>query len=107
MSTEALEAAGAAAPITDEEAAILRLCQANGAAVGGRSLTGLALFALIQGASASVALRRKLAEHVGIRGGTVLGSIVDNRGARHAVHDTPPIYTGASPLVSGAGPSGI
>jgi predicted sugar kinase len=101
LNASALEQAGTLPPLTRDEQAILELCRAHGAVACGRSPTGLALFALIRGARPSIALRQKLVERVGIRGGTVLGSIVDNRGARHRIHAAPPIYTGASPLVSG------
>ncbi len=101
LNAQALEQAGMAVPLSADEQAILDIYQAQGAVAWGRSPTGLALYALIRGASPSVALRRKVVEHVGIAGGTVLASVVDNAGARYAVQAALPIYTGASPLVSG------
>jgi predicted sugar kinase len=96
----ALEAAGAALPLSDDERAILDIYAANGAAAWGRSPTGLALFALVRGASASVALRKQVVARVGIHGGTAMAAVVDNDGARHALQAKPPTYTGASPLVA-------
>jgi predicted sugar kinase len=96
----ALESAGGAAPLSDDERGILEIYAASSAVAWGRSPTGLALWALIQGAAPSVALRKQVVDRVGIHAGTVMGSIVDNRGARYAVHDKPPLYTGASPLVA-------
>lgn len=97
----ALAQAASAVPLSEAEQDLLGLCQAHGAVAWGRSPTGLALFALIRGASPSVALRKKFVERVGIHAGTALAGIVDNTGARHAIQAAPPIYTGASPLVSG------
>ncbi len=102
LNETALRQAGAEAPLTDEEQAVLDVCRENGALAWGRSPTGLALFALIRGATPSIQLRKRLAEHVGPFGGIVLASVVDNEGARHRVHATRPIYTGVSPLVSGS-----
>jgi hypothetical protein len=60
----------------------------------------MALYALIRGASPSVALRKKLVERVGVAGGTVMAAVVDNEGARYQVQAGSPVYTGASPLVA-------
>lgn len=100
LNQAALEGAGTAAPLSADERAILDIYGAGGAAAWGSSLTGLGLWALIRGAAPSVALRKQVADRVGIRAGTVTASIVDNRGARYAVHAKPPLYTGASPLVA-------
>jgi predicted sugar kinase len=102
LNQAALEQAGTDQPLSVEEQAILQLYRDNGAAAWGRSPTGLALFAIIRGSTASIALRKDLVERVGIYGGTVSGSIVDNAGSRHAVQATDPLYTGASPLVTGS-----
>ena len=101
LNAAALAQAGTATPLSDEEQGLLDIYRDNGAVAWGRSPTGLALFALIRGASPSVALRKKVVERVGIHAGTALAGIVDNTGARHAIQAAPPIYTGASPLVSG------
>jgi predicted sugar kinase len=101
LNAAALEAAGVSAPLTAEERGILALYEANGAAVWGRSLGGLALYALIQGKTPSIALRKAVTDRVGYQGGTVMAAIVDNDGARNVVHEGTPIYTGASPLVTG------
>ena len=101
LNAAALAQAGLAVPLTEDEQGLLDLYRDNGAVAWGRSPTGLALFALIRGASPSVALRKKVVERVGIHAGTALAGIVDNAGARFAIQAAPPIYTGASPLVSG------
>jgi predicted sugar kinase len=102
LNRAALRQAGNEIPLTVEEQSILDLFREHGAAASGRSPTGLALFAIIRGATASIALRKALVERVGIYGATVSGSIVDNVGSRHAVQETDPLYTGASPLVTGS-----
>jgi predicted sugar kinase len=101
LNAEALAAAGVAAALSEDEQALLALCEANGAAAWGRSPGGLGLFALIRGRTASVKLRQALVGRVGYHGGTVMAAITDNEGARHVVHGAAPIYTGASPLVKG------
>ncbi len=101
LNAAALASVGADAPLSDDERARLDISAAPGAAVWGRSPTGLALFALVRGASASVALRKQVIGQVGIHRGTAMAAIVDNEGARHVVQAAAPIYTGASPLVSG------
>jgi predicted sugar kinase len=102
LNQAALEQAGAGVPLSVEEQAILQLYRDNGAAAWGRSPTGQALFAIIRGSTASIALRRELVERVGVYGGTVSGSIIDNAGSRHAVQEKDPLFTGASPLVTGS-----
>ncbi len=91
LNREALADAGAPLSFTREEQVIFALFRDRGAAAWGRSPTGLALYALIQGASASVALRHHLSQHVGIYGGVVMAAIADNTGARHTVRETRPI----------------
>lgn len=83
----ALARAGAPIAITSELQATLDLMRDHGALAWGQSLTGLALFGLVQGAEASRELRRKLMAQVGHFGGTLLASITDNAGARHTVKD--------------------
>lgn len=100
LNARALEQAGAVVPFTADEQALLDLARDHGAVAWGRSPTGLALYALVRGASASVALRKQIVARVGLHAGTALAAIVDNDGARHVIHNAPPIYTGASPLVS-------
>lgn len=104
LNAQALAAAGLSQPLPGDLQALLDLCAAEGAAAWGRSLGGFALFALIRGKSPAVALRQKLVARVGYHGGTVMTAICDNQGARRAVHAAPPIYTGASPLVTGKPP---
>jgi predicted sugar kinase len=101
LNAEALAVAGMAAPLSEDDQALLAICEAHGAAAWGRSPGGLALFALIRGKTPSINLRRALVERVGYHGGTVMAAITDNDGARNVVHDAPPIYTEGSPLVRG------
>lgn len=101
LNAAALERAGHAWPLTDAEQAILAIYQVHGAVAWGRSPTGLALYALIRGAAPSVAVRKKVVERVGITGGTVMASVVDNTGTRHQLQPSAPNYSGASPLVAG------
>lgn len=100
LNVRALEQAGEYVPLTGGEQVILDLAREHGAVAWGRSPTGLALYALIRGAAPSVALRKQIVARVGIHAGTALAAIVDNDGARYGVQSAPPIYTGASPLVS-------
>jgi predicted sugar kinase len=81
----ALAAAGTPHTLTAAEQAILDLLRTHGAVAWGRSLTGLALYGLIEGAQASRELRRQLRRHLGPFGGTVMATITDNGGAREVI----------------------
>jgi len=81
----ALTAAGTPHTRTAEEQSILDLMRTHGAVAWGRSLTGPALYGLIEGAQASRALRRQLRRHLGPFGGTVMATITDNGGAREVI----------------------
>ncbi len=81
----ALAAAGTPHTLTAAEQSILDLMRTHGAVAWGRSLTGLALYGLIEGAPASRELRRQLRRHLGPSGGTVMATITDNGGAREVI----------------------
>ena len=86
-----LAAAGSPLRFTPEEQAVLDLFRDQGAFAWGRSLTGSALFGLVQGANHSVEVRRHLSKLVGIYGGRVMATITDNIGARHILREQRPI----------------
>jgi predicted sugar kinase len=81
----ALERAGTPQPFTAEEQAILDTMRDGGALAWGRSAGGLALYGLVEGATASRALRRRLRHQVGRYGGRVMATITDNDGARQVI----------------------
>jgi predicted sugar kinase len=85
MSVQNLNAS--AQTLTSEEQSILNIMRDGGALAYGRTATGIGLYGLIQGDEASIRLRQKLQNHIGYFGGTVMASIADNTGARHAVKD--------------------
>lgn len=58
----------------------LQLLEQAGVPAYGRSLGGLAVFGLVQGARASIQLRKQLRATVGIEHGRFLATITDNRG---------------------------
>ncbi|MBL7164726.1 MAG: hypothetical protein ISS57_19230 [Anaerolineales bacterium] len=87
LNDEALASAGISAPLSQEEQAILNVMLENGALTCGRSVTGLALYALVKGSSATVSLRHALRDHVGHHGGTAMATITDNHGARVVIKD--------------------
>ncbi len=80
-----LQALAPGAPLADDEAAILAVMGEAGALVCGRAPTGLALYALLEGADPSRELRRALAVHLGHTSGTVMATICDTTGARHRI----------------------
>lgn len=82
--------AGMTFPLTKGEQAVLDLFRDQGALAWGRSLTGLALYGLVKGASASIEIRHHLSQHVGIYGGRVMATITDNVGARQVLHERRP-----------------
>lgn len=86
-----LAAAGVALRFALEEQAVLDVFRDQGAFAWGRSLTGSALYGLVQGANHSVEVRRHLSKQVGIYGGRVMATITDNQGARHVIHEQRPI----------------
>lgn len=78
-----LQALAPAAPPSEAEAAVLAIMRAKGALACGRAPTGLALYALVEGADPSRRLRLALAAHLGHSAGTVMATICDNDGARY------------------------
>ena len=68
--------------LTDQARHILDILRARGTAFASRTLTGLGIYGLIKGASASRALRKTLVDDLGYFGPLVMGSICDNQGAR-------------------------
>jgi predicted sugar kinase len=81
LTLEAMAAQGFAQPLGAKEQATLATMQRHGAVACGRALGGLGLYGLLRGAAASRALRRELISAEVQGGGTVLATIVDNRGA--------------------------
>jgi beta-ribofuranosylaminobenzene 5'-phosphate synthase len=90
LNQQALTEAGMALPFTQDEQAVLDLFRDRGALAWGRGLTGMALYGLVKGASASVEIRHHLSELVGPYGGWVMATITDNVGARHTLHEMRP-----------------
>jgi predicted sugar kinase len=87
LNKDALVSAGISIPFSQEEQAILDVMFENGALTCGRSATGLGLYGLVKGSSATVALRHALRDHVGHYGGITIATITDNHGARVAVKE--------------------
>lgn len=85
----ALALAEALPPETAEAQAVLAVMRDHAALVSGQSLTGLALFGLVQGASASQRLRKSLRACIGHEGGTVSAAIMSPAGAELAPKDGP------------------
>lgn len=85
LNQEALAGAGMLSTLSDDQQAILDLMRDQGACAWGQSATGLCLYALVRGAKASIALRQKLSQHLGIFGGRVMATITNNTGARSVV----------------------
>ena len=81
----ALVQAGTPLPLSEDEQAILELMRTNGALAWGRSPTGTGLYGLVKGGQASADLQKKLSDHLGFFGGTVMATITDNRGAHHII----------------------
>lgn len=82
-----LQALAPAAPLSEAEAATLAIMRAEGALACGRAPTGLACYALVEGAEASRRMRLALAAHLGHSAGTVMATICDNDGARYRAHE--------------------
>jgi predicted sugar kinase len=82
LNAAALAAAGRPLIPRPDAQAVLDLLRAEGVPACGQTLTGLGVFALIQGAQPSRDLRKKLMALVGHAGGTVMATITDNDGCR-------------------------
>jgi predicted sugar kinase len=80
MHEAALSAVGALVPLSDWEQRICAQLRASGAVACGRSLSGAALFGLIQGDQASIAARQALRPLVAPQAGRVMAAITDNAG---------------------------
>lgn len=77
----ALHASGGSLPELPPAARqTLELLEQSDVPAYGRSLNGLAVFGLVQGAHASIELRKQLRAAVGIEHGRFLATITDNRG---------------------------
>jgi beta-RFAP synthase len=87
LNEDALVAAGVSHSLGPDEQAVLSVMRENGALVCGQSATGMALYGLVKGSSATVALRHKLRDHVGHHGGIAMATIADNDGGRQVVKD--------------------
>lgn len=90
MSRTALAQVGVTVSPVAETEAILEVMRTSGAVAWGRSLTGLLHYGLVCGAAASVVLRERLQNHVGLYGGNVMATIADNRGAQHQLRELRP-----------------
>lgn len=66
--------------LNDGEQAVLEVMRAGGAAACGRVPTGLALYALMRGASATARLRQALSRSLGYDRGTITAAITSNHG---------------------------
>jgi len=88
LNDEALAQGDAPPTYSTEEQSFVDLIRESGAPAWGRALTGLALFGLVRGADASLALRKQLQAKMGYFGGTVMASVTDNQGARHVVRES-------------------
>jgi len=82
LNADALAASGAPLIPRPAAQAVLDLLRAEGVPACGPCLTGLGVFALIQGAQPSIELRKKMMALVGHGGGTVMATITDNEGCR-------------------------
>ena len=91
LNRQALAEAGTPLTFTQEEQGVLDLLRDKGALAWGRSPTGLALYAIVKGATASIELRHHLSQHVGIYGGAVMATITANGGARHTLREIRPV----------------
>jgi beta-ribofuranosylaminobenzene 5'-phosphate synthase len=85
LNQEALAMAGTAPAVSGEAEQLLELMREHGALAWGQAAAGQALFGLLRGAPASIALRRALSERLGLFAGTVMAAITDNQGATHTI----------------------
>ena len=84
--TEAERAAvGAPLRYSDRETGVFEVMRANEALAVGRSMGGLAQWALVRGAEPTQRMRPQIQHHVGYEAGRAMATIVDNRGAYHIV----------------------
>jgi len=87
MNRAALQSAGTPQETTADQRTILDLMKTGGALAWGQSMSGLSLYALVEGGDASRALRKKLQNHLGYYSGRVMATITDNSGARYLIKD--------------------
>ncbi len=87
LNESALRRSGTPVELSEEDQAILDLIQEHGAAAWGKNIMGLSFYGLVKGAKASIELRKKLRDHVGFFGGTVMATITDNKGAGEIIKD--------------------
>jgi predicted sugar kinase len=87
LNSDALDSMGVSSPVPKEEQSILDVMRDNGSLTCGRSATGSALYALVKGPNATIALRKAIRDHVGHYGGITMATITDNQGARLVIKD--------------------
>jgi predicted sugar kinase len=87
LNQQALAAAGLGEPLDENTRGLPDLLRDNGALAWGQTAAGLAMYGLVRGAKASIALRKALTDRVGIFAGTVMAGITNNQGARHTLKD--------------------
>jgi predicted sugar kinase len=85
LNEAALGKAGHTRVVKAEDQAVLEVMRENGAVAWGQNLSGYSFYGLIKGGQASRDLRKKLRDHIGFFGGTILATITDNRGAAEAI----------------------
>jgi hypothetical protein len=78
----ALASAGTTRTPSAENETILQLMRDNGALTCAQALTGLGLYALVQGRAASKTLRDALKNHFGYFGPMITATVCDNVGVR-------------------------
>lgn len=82
LTEEALAQAGTPNVVGASAQAVLQVMQDNGALAWGQSLTGFALYGLVQSQEAARQLKLKILAHSGHFGGTELAAVADNSGVR-------------------------
>ncbi|MBL8045100.1 MAG: hypothetical protein JNL09_01085, partial [Anaerolineales bacterium] len=94
LNTAALQAAGTPLTSAPEALTALEVIKAEGVVAYGQCLTGLGVYAFVQGATASQELRKKLMARLGYESGTIMAAITDNAGcvAQHLNRHLPPGY---------------
>jgi hypothetical protein len=85
MNNDALKKAGVLPKIDRNQQIMLNVLRDFGIPAFGQSLTGLGLYGLVKGASASQQIRSLLFSEITNVGGVVSATITDNVGARTAI----------------------
>lgn len=85
LNQQVLQQVGEYPSISEGQQKVYKLFEEEDALAYGESFTGIALFALVHGATPTQLVRKRLLKEIGYHAGSYIASITDNEGVRHKI----------------------